>query len=72
MSKSRALDNKTAVLLARGIAKSGDIKLATQVLESALSWQAPTAEMFSTLAGFYRQSGDNARAAEFEARSKTL
>jgi GWxTD domain-containing protein len=70
--KSRALDQKTAVLLARGIAQSGDIKLATQVLEGALSWQAPTAEMYSTLAGFYRASGDNTRAAELEAHAKTL
>jgi GWxTD domain-containing protein len=70
--KSRSLDEKTVVLLARGIAQSGDIKLATQVLEGALSWQAPTAEMYSTLASFYRASGDNARAAELEARAKTL
>jgi len=70
--KSRSLDQKTAVLLAKGIAQSGDIKLATQILESALSWQAPTAEMYSTLAGFYRASGDNTRAAELEAQAKTL
>jgi GWxTD domain-containing protein len=70
--KSRSLDEKTVVLLARGIAQSGDIKLATQVLEAALSWQSPTAEMYSTLAGFYRASGDDARAAELEARAKAL
>jgi GWxTD domain-containing protein len=70
--KSRSLDQKTAVLLAKGIAQSGDIKLATQILESALSWQAPTADMYSTLAGFYRASGDNSRAAELEAHAKTL
>jgi GWxTD domain-containing protein len=70
--KSHTLDEKTVVLLARGTAQSGDIKLATQVLESALSWQAPTAEMYSMLAGFYRASGDTARAAELEARAKTL
>jgi Tfp pilus assembly protein PilF len=70
--KSRSLDEKTVVLLAKGIAQSGDIKLATQLLESALSWQAPTAEMYSTLASFYRASGDNTRAAELEAHAKTL
>jgi len=69
---SRTLDEKTVVLLARGTAQSGDIKLATQILESALSWQPPTAEMYSALADFYRASGDKARAAEFEARAKTL
>ena len=66
------LDEKTVVLLARGTAQSGDIKLATQILENALSWQPPTAEMYSTLADFYRASGDKARAAELEARAKTL
>lgn len=70
--KSRMLDEKAVVLLAKGTAQSGDIQLAKEVLESALSWQAPTAEMFSTLAGFYRASGDSARAAELEARAKTL
>jgi GWxTD domain-containing protein len=70
--KSRSLDEKTVVLLAKGIAQSGDIKLAIQLLESALSWQAPTAEMYSTLASFYRASGDNTRAAELEAHAKTL
>jgi hypothetical protein len=70
--KSHTLDEKTVILLARGTAQSGDIKLATQVLESALTWQAPTAEMYSMLAGFYRASGDTARAAEFEARAKSL
>jgi GWxTD domain-containing protein len=69
-AKSRLLDEKTAILLARGIAQSGDINLATQVLEAALSWQAPTADMYSTLAGFYRASGDNAHAADLEARAK--
>jgi GWxTD domain-containing protein len=71
-AKSRMLDEKTVVLLARGIAQSGDINLATQVLEGALSWQAPTADMYSTLAGFYRASGDNAHAADLEARAKTF
>jgi Tfp pilus assembly protein PilF len=70
--KSHVLDQKTLVLLAKGTAQSGDIKLAKQVLEGALTWQAPTAEMYSTLAGFYRDSGDNTRAAELEARAKTL
>jgi Tfp pilus assembly protein PilF len=70
--KSHVLDQKTLILLAKGTAQSGDIKLAKQVLEGALSWQAPTAEMYSTLAGFYRDSGDSARAAELEARAKTL
>jgi tetratricopeptide (TPR) repeat protein len=69
---SRMLDEKTVVLLARGTAQSGDIKLATQILESALSWQPPTAEIYSALADFYRASGDKARAAELEARAKTL
>jgi GWxTD domain-containing protein len=71
-AKSRMLDEKTAVLLARGIAQAGDIHLATQVLESALSWQAPTADMYSTLAGFYRASGDNAHAAQLEERAKAF
>jgi hypothetical protein len=70
--KSRTLDQKTVVLLAKGTAQSGDIKLAEQILEGALSWQAPTAEMYSTLAGFYRASGDSTHAAELEARAKTL
>jgi GWxTD domain-containing protein len=69
--KSKMLDNKTVVLLAKGTAQSGDVNLAKQVLESALSRQTPTAEMFSTLAGLYRASGDSARAAELEARAKT-
>ena len=63
---------ETLALLAKGTAQSGDIKLATEILEGALSWQAPTAEMYSTLASFYRAAGDSARAAEFEARAKTL
>jgi GWxTD domain-containing protein len=69
--KSRTLDEKTVVLLAKGTAQSGDVRLAKEVLESALSWQAPTPEMFSTLAGFYRASGDSAHAAELDARAKT-
>ena len=71
-AKSRMLDEKTVVLLARGIAQSGDIHLATEVLEGALSWQAPTADMYSTLAGFYRASGDNAHATQLEQRAKTF
>jgi GWxTD domain-containing protein len=71
-AKSRMLDEKTVVLLARGVAQSGDLNLATQILENALSWQPPTAEMYSALADFYRASGDKARAAELEARAKTL
>jgi GWxTD domain-containing protein len=69
---SRALDEKTVVLLARGIAQSGDIKLATEILEAALSWEAPTAEMYSTLAGLYRATGDKVRADELDARAKSL
>jgi GWxTD domain-containing protein len=69
---SRMLDEKTVVLLARGTAQSGDLKLATQILESALSWRPPTAEIYSALVDFYRASGDKARAAELEARAKTL
>ncbi len=71
-AKSRTLDEKTVVLLARGVAQSGDINLATQIIESALSWQSPTADMYSTLAGFYRASGDTAHAAQLEARAKTF
>jgi hypothetical protein len=71
-AKSRVLDEKTVVLLARGVAQSGDINLATQILEAALTWQSPTADMYSTLAGFYRASGDNAHAAQLEARAKTF
>jgi Flp pilus assembly protein TadD len=71
-AKSRMLDEKTVVLLARGVAQSGDINLATQIIESALSWQSPTADMYSTLAGFYRASGDTAHAAQLEARAKTF
>jgi GWxTD domain-containing protein len=70
--KSRVLDEKSVVLLARGIAASGDIRLATEVLEGALSWQSPTAEMYSTLASFYRASGDNSHAAQLEARAKAF
>jgi tetratricopeptide (TPR) repeat protein len=70
--KSRMLDETTVVLLAKGAAHSGDLKLAKEVLESALGWQPPNAEMLSTLAGLYRETGDSARAAELEARAKTL
>ncbi len=69
---SRALDAKTVVLLARGTAEAGDTRLATQLLESALTWQEPTAEMYSTLAGLYRESGDKTRADEMEKRAKAL
>jgi GWxTD domain-containing protein len=69
--KSPMLDDKTIVLLAKGTAQSGNVNLAKEVLESALARQTPTAEMFSTLAGFYRESGDSARAAELDARAKT-
>lgn len=69
---SHTLDAKTQILLARGAARAGDASLAMHLLESALTWQTPTAEMYSTLAGLYRESGDTARAAEMEERAKAL
>jgi hypothetical protein len=54
--KSRMLDQAAVVLLAKGTAQPGDLKIATEVIKSALTWQNFTADMFSTLAGYYRAS----------------
>jgi tetratricopeptide (TPR) repeat protein len=63
-------DPDTILRIAESMGRTGGIHDAISLLQSALGTRDDSGALYLALAGYYRQAGDPAKAAEFEAKGK--
>jgi len=64
-------DAETALRIADSFAQTGDMRNAISILESALHSSGENGPLYLALAGYYRKSGDAAKAAELESKGRS-
>jgi tetratricopeptide (TPR) repeat protein len=65
-------DEQTVLRIASSLDRMGKTQTAIEVLESSLRLRTPTAPLYLTLAGYYQQVGNPAKASEMESKAKSL
>jgi predicted Zn-dependent protease len=63
---------RTILHMAESLDKTGDTKNAIALLESALKARPATGSLYLTLARYYEQSGDSAKARMYALKGKQL
>jgi tetratricopeptide (TPR) repeat protein len=64
-------DSDTILRIAESLGRTGGVRDAISLLESALATRDDNGPLYLALAGYYRQAGDTAKAADFEAKGKS-
>lgn len=64
-------DSDTILRIAESLGRTGGVRDAISLLESALATRDDIGPLYLALAGYYRQAGDTAKAADFEAKGKS-
>jgi len=64
-------DSETILRIAESFAQTGAVRDAISLLDSALRSRDDNGPLYLALAGYYRKSGDTAKAAELEAKGKS-
>ncbi len=64
-------DPDTILRIAESFGRTGDARDAISLLESALGTRDDNGPLYLALAGYYRQAGDTAKAADFESKGKS-
>jgi Tfp pilus assembly protein PilF len=64
-------DAETALRIADSFAQTGDMRNAISILESALHSREDNGPLYLALAGYYRKTGDAAKAAELESKGRS-
>jgi len=72
LSVNAGTDDRTVLEIAESLDKGGDLKKATEAVESALKVKSNSGLLYSRLASYYRRMGDGAKADELEKKGQAL
>jgi tetratricopeptide (TPR) repeat protein len=69
---SKQTNEQTMLRIAASLDKLGKTQAAIEALEGSLRFNEPTAPLYLTLASYYQQLGNSAKARELEVKAKLL